>query len=65
MFMPTTTEKAEAVGSIAVICGMVTGFASLVGAIFSFFSYNWIGVGVCLGSAGLAFGLIANAVWRH
>ena len=65
MLMSTTTEKAEMVGGIAVICGLVTGFASLVMAIFSFFSYNWIGAGVCLGSAGLAFGLVANAVWRH
>jgi hypothetical protein len=65
MFMDTTIEKAERVGGIAVIGGLVTGLASLVVAVFAFFNYNWIGAGVCLGSAGLAFGLIANAVWRH
>jgi hypothetical protein len=63
--MATTTEKAETVGGIAVICGLVTGFASLVVAVFAFFNYNWVGAGVCLASAGLAFGLVANAVWRH
>ena len=63
--MAKTTEKAETVGGVAIICGLVTGFASLVVAVFAFFTYNWVGVGVCLGAAGLAFGLVSNAVWRQ
>lgn len=63
--MSTTTDKAERLGAVAVICGMVCGFASLIVAVFAFFSTNWTGAGVSLASAGLAFGLIANAVWRH
>lgn len=62
--MATTTAKGAMVGGIAVIGGLISGVASLVVAVFAFGSYNWISVGVCLGAAGLAFGLIANAVWR-
>jgi len=65
MLMATTTEKAETVGGVAVISGLVTGFASLVAALFGFFSNNLAGAGLCLGAAALAFGLVANAVWRH
>jgi hypothetical protein len=63
--MSDAGEKAKTIGGIAVILGMVSGVACLISAYAAFFSGNWIGAGVCLGSAGLAFGLIANAVWRN
>ncbi|MBZ5552301.1 MAG: hypothetical protein LAO21_06240 [Acidobacteriia bacterium] len=62
--MPEASDKAKAIGGIAVILGMVTGIASLISAYVAFFSGNWVGTGACLGAAGLAFGLIANALWR-
>ena len=63
--MSREIEKAQAMGGLAVTCGMVSGFACFIVAIFSVFSYNWVGAGVCLGSAGLSFGLVENAVWRR
>ena len=59
-----TSDKGAGIGGVAVIGGLISGIASLIVAVFAFLSYNWIGAGVCLGSAGLAFGLIANAIWR-
>jgi hypothetical protein len=63
--MSTSLSDARTVGGIAVICGLLSGVAGLLAATFAFFSYNWVGVGVCIGSAGLSFGLVANAVWRN
>jgi hypothetical protein len=63
--MANETAKGERVGGIAVICGLVTGFASLGVALLALFNADWSGTGVCLIAAGLAFGLIANAVWRQ
>lgn len=65
--MSSTPEKskAETVAGIAVLLAFVTGVASLVVAVFSFFSANWVGAGTCLVAAALAFGLVANAVLRH
>ena len=62
--MPETSDRAKAIGGIAIILGMVTGVASLISAYLAFFSGNWVGTGACLGAAGLAFGLVANALWR-
>jgi hypothetical protein len=58
-------RRGEAIAGVAVICGMVTGFAGLVAAIFAFFSFNWVGAGVCLAAAGLSFGFVANAALRQ
>ena len=49
----------------AAALAVVTGIASLVVAVFSFASANWVGAGICLVSAALAFGLVANALLRH
>jgi uncharacterized membrane protein YphA (DoxX/SURF4 family) len=57
--------RGETIAGIAVICGMITGFASLIAAVFAFFSFNWVGAGVCLAAAGLSFGLVANAALRQ
>jgi hypothetical protein len=58
-------QKGETIAGVAVICGMVAGFAALVAAVFAFFSFNFVGAGVCLGAAGLSFGLVANASLRQ
>ena len=52
----------ENVLGITVIAGLATGFAALLVAGFAFFSADWVGAGVALGAAGLAFGLVAQAV---
>jgi hypothetical protein len=58
-------QRGETVAGVAVICGMVAGFGAFAVAVFSFFSGNFVGAGVCLGAAGLSFGLVANASLRH
>ena len=58
-------RKGETIAGVAVVCGMVTGYAALIAAVFAFFSFNWVGAGVCLGAAGLSFGLVANAALRQ
>jgi hypothetical protein len=57
--------RGETIAGVAVICGMITGFASLIAAVFAFFSFNWAGAGLCLAAAGLSFGLVANAALRQ
>ena len=55
----------EAVLGTVVIAGLVTGFAGLLGAVFAFFNADWVGVGVCLAAAAIAFGLLTNAILRE
>ncbi len=45
--------------------GGITGFASLIMALFPFFNGDFISAGVCLLAAALSFGLMANAVLRE
>jgi uncharacterized membrane-anchored protein len=63
--MSKPTEKVEMAGGLALIGGLVAGFAGLIAALVSFFSFNLIAVGVCLVAAGISFGLVANAIWRN
>jgi hypothetical protein len=63
--MSKATEKAEMAGGLALIGGLVAGFAGLVAALVSFFTLNLLGAGVCLAAAGISFGLVANAIWRN
>jgi hypothetical protein len=60
-----STEKAEIAGGLALIGGLVAGFAGLVAALVSFFTLNLLGGSVCLAAAGISFGLVANAIWRN
>lgn len=59
------TKKGETIAGVAVVCAMITGYASLAVAAFAFFSMNWVGAGVCLVAAALSFGLVANASLRR
>jgi hypothetical protein len=47
-----------------VIASLVTGLAGLLVAVFAFFGGEWVGAGLCLAAAVLAFGLTANAILR-
>jgi hypothetical protein len=58
-------QSGETIAGVAVVCGMITGYASLIAAVFAFFSFNWVGAGACLAAAGLSFGLVANAALRR
>lgn len=58
-------QRGETIAGVAVVCGMATGFAGFVAAVFSFFSSDFVGAGVCLAAAGLSFGLVANASLRQ
>jgi hypothetical protein len=64
MFIVADNQRGETIAGVAVVCGMVAGFASFIVAVFSFFAFNFVGAGVCLAAAGLSFGLIANASLR-
>ena len=63
--MNKVTEKAEIAGGLALIGGLIAGFAALVAALVSFFTLNLLGGGICLAAAGISFGLVANAIWRN
>lgn len=49
---------------IGVVFGLVTGIAGLLTAVYAFFSGEWLGTGLCLLAAAVAFGQIANALLR-
>ena len=55
----------DAVLGLAIVGGLVTGGAGLVAALIAFVDVDMVGMGVCLGAAALAFGLVANAVLRQ
>jgi hypothetical protein len=63
--MSRATEKAEMAGGLAIIGGLIAGFAGLVATLFAIITLNMVGAGVCLAAAGISFGLIASAVWRR
>lgn len=63
--MSKATEKAEIAGGLAIIGGLVTGFAGLIAALVSLFTGNLLGGSVCLAAAGISFGFVANAIWRN
>ncbi len=59
---PSSFEK---ILGIAVVTGMITGFGGIVAAIFALINADWIGAGLCLLAAALAFGLLVNALLRN
>ena len=63
--MSRATEKAETAGGLALLGGLIAGFAGLVAALIAVLTINLIGAGVCLAAAGISFGLTANAIWRR
>ena len=57
--------KAETVAGIAVLLAFVTGIGGVTVGVFAFLDANWVGAGLGLVAAALAFGLVANAVLRN
>ena len=55
----------ETIMGVALIMGMFSGFAGIIAAVFAFVTLNFVGAGLCLGAAGLSFGLVANATLRR
>ena len=39
----------------------VIGYLAIIAAFFAFFNTDWGATGLCLGAAGLTFGLLTNA----
>jgi len=57
-------SKLDPVIGLVIVGSSLTGVAGLVAAAVSTFTGDHIGVGLCLIGAALAFGLLANAVFR-
>jgi hypothetical protein len=62
--MEKRSSRLEGVLGMVIIASLVTGLAGLVVAVFAFFDAEWVGGGVSLAAAALAFGLLANALLR-
>lgn len=62
--MAAQRSRSETVLGLSVLLGLLTGILALASAVFAFFSYDWVATGICLGAAGLSFGLVANALLR-
>ena len=63
--MNQSSEGLERVIGLALVGCSITGVASLVAALFPFFSGEFVGAGVCLLAAAVSLGLLANAVLRE
>ena len=60
----SSMEKNNLVVGLSTIGALVTGIAGLAIALVSFCMSNRLEAAVCLGASALAFGLLANAVFR-
>lgn len=59
-------ERAKAAGGVAIYCGLATGFAGWLLAVLALADEsNWEGAALALAASALAFGLMANAVFRQ
>ncbi|HSW45889.1 MAG TPA: hypothetical protein VLM89_09990 [Phycisphaerae bacterium] len=61
----TSTPRGLGMAGLAVIGGMITGFAGLVLALVTSARDGAGAAGMCLIAAALAFGLLANAFFRR
>jgi len=50
---------------ISVLGSSAAGVVALLAAIPAWFAADWVGVGALTGAAGIAFGLLANALLRQ
>ncbi|HUW95556.1 MAG TPA: hypothetical protein VMW58_07190 [Anaerolineae bacterium] len=60
--MSGKSRATDSVLGVVVIGSVVTGVASLIAALFPFFSADFVGAGVLLIAAALSFGLLGVAV---
>jgi uncharacterized membrane protein YjfL (UPF0719 family) len=49
---------------LAMLGSFVVGFAGLLAALVTFIDGDNVAVGLCLGAAALAFGLLSNAILK-
>ncbi len=58
-------QAGRTAAGLSVSGGLLTGAGALVTALAAVLSGDFVGCGVCLVAAALAFGLLANAVYRQ
>ena len=61
----STIRRGHTAAGLSATGTLVTGAAGLVGALAAVLAGDFIGGGFFLGAAALAFGLLANAVYRQ
>jgi hypothetical protein len=58
-------KSSSALAGFTVIASYIVGIAAFLVAILAVFNWDdFVGAGVCFIAAALAFGLIANAIYR-
>jgi len=62
--MEKKPNRFETVLGTVVVAGVIAGIIGLAAGIIALIHGEWLGAGLCLGAAALAFGLIANAILR-
>jgi hypothetical protein len=70
---PTSDSAQESKGlrrsnsaiGISVVGSSAAGIVAMLATIPAWFAADWVGVGVLTGAAGIAFGLLANALLRR
>ena len=58
-------NRFDTVVGLSVVAGLLSGGLGLLVAVIAAFDGNWVGTGVCLMAAALAFGLTTNALLRQ
>ena len=59
-------NQSSIMAGLVVIAGSIVGIAAFLAAIMAVFdSYDYVGAGICLLASALAFGLLANAIFRN
>ena len=61
----TGESRAKAYGGTAVLLAMVAGVGALILAVASVGSFHYEASALALLAAGVAFGSVANAIFRH
>ena len=59
------SKSRSLVAALSAIGALLAGGAALFGALLSLFNGQFVGGGLCLLAAGVAFGLLANATSRN
>lgn len=62
--MDDRNRTSRRIAGLAVLGGAVTGILALIGALYPFFNGDYASAGFMLIAAALAFGMLANAIFR-
>ncbi len=63
--MGSTSYKTDSLLGTALVASMVTGAGGILAAVAAALSGEWVGAGICLLAAALAFGSASNALLRR